>query len=76
MIEIFSRDAGLAAPLRHWMAAPHENGESDAGEAGGIDDNDDSDDIDEELDETGEVTNRSSGKSGTDTSAEPERKPT
>jgi hypothetical protein len=41
--------------------------------AGGPDD-DDSDDLDDELDETGAVTNRSNGKSGTDTTAEPDPK--
>lgn len=37
-------------------------------------DSDDSDDLDDELDETGAVTNRSNGKSGTNTSAEPDPK--
>ncbi|AFT89142.1 hypothetical protein [Paraburkholderia phenoliruptrix] len=32
------------------------------------------DDLDDELDETGAVTNRSNGKSGTDTEAEPDKK--
>ena len=34
----------------------------------------DSDDLDDVLDETGAVTNRSDGKTGTDTEAEPNRK--
>lgn len=34
----------------------------------------DSDDLDDMLDETGAVTNRSDGKTGTDTEAEPNRK--
>lgn len=34
----------------------------------------DSDDLDDLLDETGAVTNRSDGKTGTDTEAEPNRK--
>jgi hypothetical protein len=33
---------------------------------------DESDDLDDLLDETGEVTNRSNGKTGTDTTAEPD----
>lgn len=36
------------------------------------DENDD--DLDDELNETGAVTNRSNGKSGTDTEAEPDKK--
>ncbi|MFP3582019.1 hypothetical protein SCB29_00265 [Paraburkholderia sp. SIMBA_055] len=32
------------------------------------------DDLDDELDETGAVTNRSNGKSGTNTEAEPDKK--
>lgn len=36
------------------------------------DENDD--DLDDELDETGAVTNRSNGKSGTNTEAEPDKK--
>lgn len=36
------------------------------------DENDD--DLDDELDETGAVTNRSNGKTGTDTEAEPDKK--
>ncbi|AXF18360.1 hypothetical protein [Paraburkholderia caledonica] len=32
------------------------------------------DDLDDELDETGAVTNRSNGKTGTDTEAEPDKK--
>ncbi|SAL78916.1 hypothetical protein [Caballeronia telluris] len=35
---------------------------------------DDSEDLDDVLDETGAVTNRSKGKSGTDTKAEPDLK--
>jgi len=35
----------------------------------------DRDDLDDELDETGTVVNRSNGKSGTDTTAEPDPKP-
>ena len=31
------------------------------------------DDLDDELDETGAVTNRSNGKSGTNTEAEPDK---
>jgi len=34
----------------------------------------DSDDLDDMLDETGAVTNRSDGKTGTDTEAEPNSK--
>ncbi|WP_027213871.1 hypothetical protein [Burkholderia sp. WSM2232] len=36
------------------------------------DENDD--DLDDQLDETGAVTNRSNGKSGTNTEAEPDKK--
>ncbi|CAB3734754.1 hypothetical protein [Paraburkholderia rhynchosiae] len=36
------------------------------------DENDD--DLDDELDETGAVTNRSNGKTGTNTEAEPDKK--
>ncbi len=56
-----------AAPARHIvfasMAAESDppTGEND-------------DDLDDELDETGAVTNRSNGKSGTDTEAEPDKK--
>jgi hypothetical protein len=41
--------------------------------ANGNDDIDD--DLDDLLDETGAVVNRGNGKSGTDTEAEPDRKP-
>ncbi|MDR6411577.1 hypothetical protein [Paraburkholderia terricola] len=37
------------------------------------DDDLDSDDLDDELDRTGEVANRSNGKTGTNTEAEPDR---
>ncbi|MDR5755215.1 MULTISPECIES: hypothetical protein [unclassified Caballeronia] len=43
-----------------WLCAPHEDAD---------------DDLDDVLDETGEIANRSNGKSGTDTQAEPDPKP-
>jgi len=40
----------------------------------GENDDDLDDELDDELDETGAVTNRSNGKSGTNTEAEPDKK--
>ncbi|MDR5740629.1 MULTISPECIES: hypothetical protein [unclassified Caballeronia] len=51
-------------PFIHMMSTPDDES-TDA----------DSDDLDDVLDETGAVTNRSDGKTGTDTEAEPNRKP-
>ncbi|VXC94265.1 conserved hypothetical protein [Burkholderia sp. 8Y] len=54
---------GAALPLAFWMSTPE-----------GTPSDEPDDDLDDVLDETGAVTNRSNGKTGTDTEAEPDPK--
>jgi len=59
----FHATRSAALPPALWMSTPH-----------GTPSDEPDDDLDDVLDETGAVTNRSNGKTGTDTEAEPDPK--